>query len=439
MIIKREELYEKLREICPGKYSVGLHGISLTRVNYFYGNQDRSDDELSEEIAKNIVERGLRVEHGRSVNGTVKFFGRLDSRDDLRSVFDGLSYYTYGSDKDYIIVATPIEFKKSDGTTLYVGKTNLESEYKRHFDTTGNQESSILDKIILNYNCNTIDPSFIIGRFKILEDGQIDFQPNEQHISKQNDTFSNEEFDKYTERLFYAMPFECFSLHKAFITKDITQMKSALPILTKHPEQNAFILETITQLLEEENVQNLTDEDLKTLEELKQECRKIQAQNKAYFEEKQRYLESLKSYTLEQIQEFALNNPYRFNDFPPEIKNNVELMRQVAKTPGLRPIILCYMGDAARNDPTTMINLVNNCDGEHFDFIEYPPKGRDKSDLAYTSIGLEVRSTPLFWESLNTRIQELNQTSKYERLYFDTEKELRLAEKEKERTPKQIQ
>ena len=51
----------------------------------------------------------------------------------------------------------------------------------------------------------------------------------------------------------------------------------------------------------------------------------------------------------------------------------------------------------------------------------------DKSDLGYETIGLDVRTNPLFWESLNARILEINKEEGKEYPYFDTEKEIRLA------------
>ena len=430
MIIKREELYEKLKEICPGKYSIGLHGISVDRIRYFYNDENTPTDELSDTAAKQIVENGLRVEHNRSINGTVQFFGRLDSKDDLKAVFDGLSYYYYGSNKDYIIVATPIEIKKDDETSLYIGKTNLDSAYKKYFDTKGSEISSLSDHIILN-RTNIIDPKFILGRFKILEDGNIELIPNEKHISKQNSIVSDEEFNQYKQKVNLAMPFDCLSLYTAFITRDISLIKKYLPVLMKNKPETAFILETITQLLNEENIQDLTNEELKALEELKETYKEIQEKNKRYYEEKQKYLESLKSYTLEQIQEFALNNPYSFNDFPKEIREDLTLMRELTKTPGLRPILLSYLGENIRNDETAMVNLVNNCSDEYFDYIGFRNKGKNQSDLIYQDIGLDVRTSPLFWDSLNMRIQQLRATG-YEIPYFDTEKELRIANEKKE-------
>ena len=106
-------------------------------------------------------------------------------------------------------------------------------------------------------------------------------------------------------------------------------------------------------------------------------------------------------------------------------------MRELTKTPGLRPILLSYLGENIRNDETAMVNLVNNCSDEYFDYIGFQNKGKNQSDLIYQDIGLDVRTSPLFWDSLNMRIQQLRATG-YEIPYFDTEKELRIANEKKE-------
>ena len=53
--------------------------------------------------------------------------------DSLETTFKGLTNYWYGSDRDYIIVATPVEIECEDGRILYAGATNLESKYKKYF------------------------------------------------------------------------------------------------------------------------------------------------------------------------------------------------------------------------------------------------------------------------------------------------------------------
>ena len=82
-----------------------------------------------------------------------------------------------------------------------------------------------------------------------------------------------------------------------------------------------------------------------------------------------------------------------------------------------------------------MINIVNNCLDQTFDYYQ-PSSNPEKSNLGYDTIGLDVRCNPLFWETLNTRMYEIYKDESYETPYFDKEKEIRLATIEKE---KQVQ
>lgn len=429
MIIKREELYETLKKICPGKYSVGLHGISLSRVQDFYGLDISLPEVISTATAKQIVENGLRVESARTINGTVAFMGRLDDPDSLEKTFKELASYRYGSDKDYIIVATPVEIECEDGRTLYVGATNLNSKYKRYFDTTGNETTTVLDKIILS-DKSIIKPRFILGRFKKLNDEEIELDINPEHLSQTGKKFTSEEYENYVKCLRYST---YSPVLYPLLKKDLVALRDSLYDLDENLYTSAYLIETIEQLLREDQIREFSEEDLKRLAELKQRHRQILEDNKRYEEEQQQKLERMANYTIDEIREFALNNhPTYFQNFPDSIKNNIELMRELTKTPGLNSFIVYYLGPNVRNDSEAMINLVNNCRTSNFpeyfnDDIWYDGQLPNKSDLGYDTIGLDVRTNPLFWESLNTRILEINKEEEKNYPYFDTEKEVRLA------------
>ena len=265
MKIKRDELYEILRKICPGKYSVGLHGISLSRVHDFYGLDVSLPDVISTATAKQIVENGLRVESGRTINGTVAFMGRLDDPDSLETAFKGLTNYWYGSDRDYIIVATPVEIECEDGRILYAGATNLESKYKKYFDTTGNQTTTILDKIILS-NGNTIEPQFILGRFKKLNDEEIELDINPEHLSQTGKKFTSQEFDDY---IIYLRCMTYNPILYPLLKRDLVALRDALYTYDRDPHSSAYLLETVEQLLKEEQIREFTEVDLQIVQELK--------------------------------------------------------------------------------------------------------------------------------------------------------------------------
>lgn len=433
MKIKREELYETLRKICPGKYSVGLHGISVDRVHDFYGFDISLPEVISTATAKQIVERGLRVESARTINGTVAFMGRLDDPDSLEKTFKALANYSYGSDRDYIIVATPVEIECEDGRTLYAGATNLNSKYKRYFDTTGNETTTVLDKIILS-DKSVVTPKFILGRFKKLNDEEIELDINPEHLSQTGKKFTPEEYENYVNYLRYST---YSPILYPLLKKDLIALRDELYTYDGNLYSTAYLIETIEQLLREDQIRDFTPEDLKKLEELKERHRQILEENKRYEEEQKRKLERMANYTIDEIREFALSNhPNEFQDFPDSIKNNVELMRELTKTPGLSSFIVYYLGPDVKNDSEAMINLVNNCRTSNFndyfnDDIWYDGQLPNKSDLGYTTIGLDVRTNPLFWESLNTRILEINKEEGKNFPYFDTEKEIRLAQKAK--------
>lgn len=441
MIIKREELYETLREYCPGKYSVGLHGINLSRVQDFYQIDITDRKQVSEAVAAKIVREGLRVESCRTVNGTVAFCGRLDDRKSLKRTFDGLTYYRYTGANDYIIVATPVELVSESGDTLYAGATNLESKYKRHFDTTGCETSTILDKVLLA-NGPKIDPKFILGRFKTLEDGTIDLQLNPEHISQTGGKVSQEEFNDFVHELHCDILFDYPGLTQAILKKDYQALKEFVQDTYCDSRRDAYLLETIGQLIEEDYIEDLRPEDLETLQELKTLYLQRQEESRRYEEAQKQKLAAMANYSFEEIQEFALtHHPTYFQDFPDTIRNNVELMRRLTKTPNLNSFIVYYLGDDVRNDSEAMINLVNNCRTNNFDDFfrhewQYEPPQPNQSDLGYTTIGLDVRSNPLFWENLNARILEINKEEGTKYTYFDADKEIRIATEAKAKQQK---
>ena len=438
MIIKREDLYEKLLEECPGKYGIGLHGISVSRVKEFFDvSTDMDNADISEMAAKRIIENGLNIYHGRTINGTVQFFGRLDDALSLKKVFTGLTQYHYGSNRDYIIVATPVEFASEDGRSFYIGSPNLDSPYSQYFDSTGSETTTIADKL-LDAKGSYIDKKFILGRFKVLEDGTIDLEINDEHISKNNGLVSTQMYDEYLERFKLTLPFGLDSIFTAYASGKPSALKEAQKYISYFPMQTAYFLETLNQYINEYKIDPLQPEDYETIENLKQAYRNLLEEDRKYREEKAKYYESLKSYTLEQIQEFALKNPTSFKDFPEETRNNVELMRKLLKTPNLSPSLIWYLGDDVRNDKEAMLNLANHCSPLKFEYHKQGIPQKDESDLFYSDyIGIDVKTEPLFWDTLNVRIIEINKEFHRTIPLFDTEKELRLANEQKAKNQSQ--
>lgn len=423
MIINRENLYEVIKKECSGKYSIGLHGISKAKVSDIY----RMDEDAA---ASNILDNGLKVRANRSINGTVKPFGRLDDKNDIEEVYEGLTYYQYYDSDTFVIVAIPVELKSEDGRTLYIGSTNLNSRYQKHFDTTGSEVSCVCDSIILN-NQNVIDPCFILGSFKVLENGLVDLKINDKHISRNGNVISNDVFDQYCSKLgsdFFS--WGVLDLFDAYLRKDLSKISELEKKVRPFSMESYYLLETISQLKNEENVDDFTLEQIeRTLLLLKKEYYEIQKANNEYYGSPETEKSNVKvNYTFDEIVNFALNDPYHFYELPNEIRDNVELMRSVLKTKGLNSYILNFLGDNVRNDWESMINLVNNCHENYFEYsIDYCYSD-DESNFNFSEeIGIDILLNPLFWETLNKRIVEINENSRYKIPLFNVELELEFA------------
>lgn len=435
MRIKREELYEFIKEVLDNKaYSIGLHGISTSRAREFYNlPEEMSNEEVSDIASQSIVKNGLQIYSARSINGTVAFGGRTDDPDDMQSLFDKLSNYFYGSDKDYILVATPIELTSPTGESIFLGKTNLDSEYKHYFSTTGSEVTSIADLMIPEKSLydSKVPSRYILGRFKKISEQEIEFEINPEHIS--SNPLTEEEFAEYKKKFLRTIySFSSPSIHRYILEKDMEGIEEEIPKLRRDPANNAYLLETITQL--KKRIRKFDSLDMDNLEALKETQRKIYQHNIEQKEAYQRYLDSLNNLTDEEVCTFIREKPYHLNDLPKRYLEDIELMRKATNQPDLRPIILCYMGDNVRNDSETMINIVNNCDERYFDFDDFRIKDDpERSDLAYDTIGLDVRCNPLFWESLNTRIYEIHKNDERPIRYFNAAKEIRLATIAKEK------
>lgn len=400
MIIKRSELYETLRRECPGKYSIGLHGISPGKAKFDTG-----------EIACKIVKEGLNVMANRSINGTVSFFGRLDDPDCLEKVFSHLLGYWYHDAEDFIIVAAPVEMVCEDGRRLYVGATNLASEYKAYFGSQGDENSTVLDKIILAPSIGKrIDSKFILGRFRMLSEEDIELELNPNHLSKNSGIISVGAFNLFDEaaRILDCFPslFFDYSGVQEGVSSTYENLKKQF---LEKPYDVAYLLETFEQLINEDKIRPFTDADFQLLEQLKAK------QQKRYDEIKKYKSPNL---SLEEIREVALNNSDNFSHIAYELRNDILLMRQLTCTSGLSVYrILGYLGEEVRNDLTAMLNLVKNCNPSTLRGFY------DNKDY----LGLAVRCHPIFWITLNARISQ--DDNSHDCPLFDIDAELAQAQK----------
>lgn len=187
MIIKRTELYDLISKLCNGEYAIGLHGVDYDRLDELVGidHTKALDDILNE---------GLKIFHARSINGTVNFFGRIDIEEEKEKVIEGLNTYRFGSNEDYIVIAVPTILKTEKGDKLFLGSPNLNTIYKEHLDSRGGEKSTLLEEHIVNKD-NVVEPQYILGRFKVLSNGNIDFYINKRHISFNKGFIDQETYD----------------------------------------------------------------------------------------------------------------------------------------------------------------------------------------------------------------------------------------------------
>lgn len=244
-------------------YSIGLHGVSTERARDLAGVTD------TREVLDRVRENGLHVYSARSVNGTVAFCGRIDDKEDLENVSQQLRNYRYGNSNRYVLVAVPVVFRDKNGNQIYGGKANLDTEFKRFLDTTGNERSCISDIIILDEH-EDIRPEYILGTYELLPDGKIDFQLNDKHVSQNGGVLLDEEFERL-KRSFESHLYSLDTLKKYFTKKKLTEEDYAM--LDKYlfiystvmgTKTNAYlpgITETIKQLIHERHLEKATAAD----------------------------------------------------------------------------------------------------------------------------------------------------------------------------------
>lgn len=111
-----------------------------------------------------------------------------------------------------------------------------------------------------------------------------------------------------------------------------------------------------------------------------------------------------------------------------ENRGNISLMRECASQNEIHPILTCYVGENVQNDFEFISNLIMNSNEDTFDFYV---DGMEKSNMRYEqSIGFDVRSNPIFWSLLNSKIMSINENNSGSLLSFDVQKELDLVNNE---------
>ena len=166
MIIKRGELYEILRSQLNGEYSIGLHGITGNGPSWYGENSDTENKRIEVyNVQQEILKNGLKIYSDRTINGTVAFFGRIDDAKNAEHLnHDGLLNYNYGG-RAIVIVAIPTIIRDENGRSLYLGDTNLNSEYKSDMGSKGYETTTLRDEI---FSKKLIPKEYILGTYKLL-------------------------------------------------------------------------------------------------------------------------------------------------------------------------------------------------------------------------------------------------------------------------------
>lgn len=258
MVIRREQLYDLIREKCKGEYAVGMHGISLGHLER-YNRENKSVDEIVEDIYKD----GIKVYEGRTIHGTVEFFGRIDDKSAESVVRNGTENYLYG-DGSQIIVVIPTVFRSSEGEQLFLGTPNIRSEYSRYMGTQGDQETTLLDLVALR---NDMVPSeFIFGSFNKNADGTIELNLNPNHISNRGGIVDSEVFDAAKKQVAYTGLSKFLSKNKSEVNIDevielYNYFRTKLENETDDYFRNkyAIYLETLKQYINEPSSKELDE------------------------------------------------------------------------------------------------------------------------------------------------------------------------------------
>ena len=473
-----KKIFHMLNGVNGGSYSIGLHGISKSRCKDLTGKEDS-------EAVKDILDNGLSVYSNRTLAGTVYPCGRIDNKADIKNVDDSLKGYTYKDSDYYVIVAIPIFIQDEVYNTIYAGKTNLDSGYKKYFDTTGYEETSLVDKIVLINN----------------EDGKqvIPSVDNPNHVSKRGGIVSDELFEKIDKNFDEALlkieklmgifseeelAYEDICNLEEFQNKYSEGINKTIPTIQR---MLAIILESIKQRLDENKIVKTTLEDINALngqEEVKDYSRVYEGlEGEALFKKELEVLYDMKVdyfYTDDgnlavhsdvpgEAEEFLrlfndrgfIDRVFKYgNSF--EIRNmalsmvavtNDEILKdeevylkivkwsyyaleeldqrklltrdmlvKCAETGSFNKDTLYKLPEEYSEDYDLICKFIDNSNVDNFGF--YNPYG--DSNLAYPVIGNDIRSNPEFYDKLNAKIDEINSIGDVYIPYFDKDNEIEI-------------
>ncbi len=244
-------------------YSIGMHGITTNKIN---GSVEEAVDDM--------LKNGIEIKSGRTINGTVHFAGRLDNKEHIDYISEQLKGYRYGDSNTYLLVAIPTVLKNSIGNTLYIGNNGITRKMRDNNNLDGYEVTSMMDELIPKEvpESDPVVPSeYILGIYKILPDGKIDFTMNVNHVSSNKGISSDEEFNRIDSKLkesVYGVKEAYYILTKKNLSDE--DMKMATNIRDRFGNMlqtfNRYYLvpfvNTFNQLLNERNIQKTSPIDV---------------------------------------------------------------------------------------------------------------------------------------------------------------------------------
>lgn len=174
MVLKIEELKDVISDVVSENCTIGLHGIK--RSKGYTWKKERIKTNM--ERVFSIFNSGLNVTTTHSaVHGTVMFLGSSFENEFENDLKD----YRWHDSINFIIIAIPENIKSGDGRELYIGKPSSDTFFEMNMDE---DLTSMAEAIF--YNLTRIPSSFILGNYRLLDNGMVNFTYNPNFIGFRN-------------------------------------------------------------------------------------------------------------------------------------------------------------------------------------------------------------------------------------------------------------
>ena len=200
-----EDMFDYINSIMNNRdYGIGLHSIQGS-------NQDN--------VMKNIMEKGLKIDEKKKILSTVSSFGIHDkiNKDYLK---DQITQYHYGKQEEIkrnVIILVPLIISNSKGEKIYLGFPPYDTEcHGNDFRT-----SCVLDTLCVEEKGEgKIPPELILGSY-IKNNEELSFIKNPNYFELLSEEEKNDFFTKMKERL----QGKYKEISDAVITEDINTLE----------------------------------------------------------------------------------------------------------------------------------------------------------------------------------------------------------------------